>query len=231
MDEVASIVVALGRFVGADLERAIEVASHPDRILGVGADVQVRHFCHHDDAGQRKNETAPRPGPGDRSEQRHRDDKQQRSFPVRRHDQRNDERDHRRARCAAERHECVEATEMLRVGLRRDEFPVAEHAHGKESATKHHRLDEQVVLVGLVDQQPAHHPDGDQHRPEECLARVPALSIEAQDERDQVDRQRHQPQHRNAGDVLRDVIGDREQQRRCRGRQEQPPQLQPERWR
>ena len=41
----------------------------------------------------------------------------------------------------------------------------------------------------------------------------------------QVERQRHDPQQRNRGDVLRDVVGHREQQRRAGCRQRAPEQL------
>ena len=79
--------------------------------------------------------------------------------------------------------------------------------------------------MGFVDDQPAHRTDGDEHRTEERLARVPAVTVETQNKGEQVERQRHQPQHRDAGDVFGHVIGHREQQRRCGRRQHEPPEI------
>ena len=58
---------------------------------------------------------------------------------------------------------------------------------------------------------------------EEDVAAVPAAAVEAQDEGEQVERERHDPQQRHGGDVLRDVVGHREQQQRAR-RGERAPQ-------
>ena len=53
--------------------------------------------------------------------------------------------------------------------------------------------------------------------------RYQRVAVEAQDEREQIERQRHDPQQRHRGDVLRDVVRHREQQQRA-GRGERAPQ-------
>ena len=57
---------------------------------------------------------------------------------------------------------------------------------------------------------------------EERSAAVPARVVEAEDEGDEVDRERRYPQERDRRDILREVIGDGEQQARAHRRQGNP---------
>ena len=57
-----------------------------------------------------------------------------------------------------------------------------------------------------------------QHR-EKDLAPIPALAVEAEDEREQIDRERHDPEQRHGRDVLRDVVRHGEEQQRAGGRE------------
>ena len=76
-----------------------------------------------------------------------------------------------------------------------------------------------------VRERPAHHAERCGEHREKDLAAVPAHTVEAQDESDQVERQRHDPEQRNSRDILRNVAGDRQQQRRTGRRQRAPQQL------
>ena len=53
---------------------------------------------------------------------------------------------------------------------------------------------------------------------------VPALALEGDDEAREVERERREPQQRHRGDVLRQVVGHREQQHRAGGGQREPQQ-------
>ena len=75
------------------------------------------------------------------------------------------------------------------------------------------------------------HSRGREHG-EERVAPVPALAVEAEDEREEIDRERGEPQQRHGGDVLRDVVGHGEQQERPGRGQNAPQDLAPDgrRW-
>ena len=76
-----------------------------------------------------------------------------------------------------------------------------------------------------VGQRPRHDAQCGGEQRQEDVAPVPDPAFETQDERQQVERQRHNPEQRNRRDVLRDVIGNGEQQQRAGGRQRAPQQL------
>ena len=74
-----------------------------------------------------------------------------------------------------------------------------------------------------VGERPRHHAERRGGHRQEDVAPVPARAVEAEDERQQVERQRHDPQQRHRRDVLRDVVRHREQQQRA-GRGERAPE-------
>ena len=76
-----------------------------------------------------------------------------------------------------------------------------------------------------VGERPGHHAQSRREHREKGVAPVPALAVEAEDEREEIDRERRDPQQRHGGDVLRDVVGHREQQQRPGGGQRAPQHL------
>ena len=80
-----------------------------------------------------------------------------------------------------------------------------------------------------VGERPGHHAERRRQHREEDVAPVPALAVEAEDERQEIDRERHDPQERHRGDVLRDVVRHREQQQRARRGERAPEHLARER--
>ena len=105
----------------------------------------------------------------------------------------------------------VVALDGERVG-EAHELAVAEHAGEEQPAAEHADLDRELVGELGIRERPRHHADGAGQRREDELALVPAGAVEAEDERQQVQRQRHDPQQRHRRDVLRDVVGHGEQQ-------------------
>jgi hypothetical protein len=70
-------------------------------------------------------------------------------------------------------------------------------------------LPQQLELHALVGEEPAiTHSTTEQARQVD-VALVPVAPLEAEDEREEVDRERDHPQQRDRGDVLREVVGDR----------------------
>ena len=72
-------------------------------------------------------------------------------------------------------------------------------------------------------------PQGQHRQPPPTRADVPAGVIEADDERQQVERQRHHPQKRHHGHVLADVVRGGQQHQRPQRRQGEPAETVPER--
>ncbi len=80
----------------------------------------------------------------------------------------------------------------------------------------------EVVVIVVVDQHPRHADEPYQHERPQDLRPVPAAPLEGDDEREQVQRERREPEQRHRGDVLREVVGHREQQHRTGGREREP---------
>ena len=99
---------------------------------------------------------------------------------------------------------------------------MAEHAGEKEPGAKDADLDAELVRELRVRERPGHDAKSRRQHREESVAQVPALAVEAEDEGEEIDRERHDPQQRHGGDVLRDVVGHREEQERARGGERAP---------
>ena len=112
-----------------------------------------------------------------------------------------------------------------------DQFAVAHHAQQKQRREIEHDLlveterHAAAACDELIDDN--HAADGRQGGQGKLAPPIPARMIEADDERQQVQRQRHDPQKRNHGDVLADVIRRRQQHQRSQRRQEHPRQPPP----
>ena len=128
---------------------------------------------------------------------------------------------------AAHRDHQVEIRQVARTGLEQIELPVTEHAAHEQACREDRRRRPQRERAA----EPRHHGQRHDERREKQRPVVPARVIEAQDESDQVDRQRHHPQERDRGDVLRQVVGDGKQQARAHGCEGDPQQPVPPRGR
>jgi len=147
-------------------------------------------------------------------------------FEIGRQHERRGDADHDRPERAAERDRQVEPREPARRGLQARELAVAEHAREEQPRAEDAELDRQFVREPGVGQRPRHHAQRGGGRRQEEVAPVPAGAVEAQDEREEVERERHDPQERDRRDVLRDVVRDRQQQDGS-GRRERDPQRLP----
>ncbi len=123
----------------------------------------------------------------------------------------------------ARRYGQIERRQMTRHGPRARQFAMAHHAgdeqrrqihghlfpHRDRDAHAHHRARDRRHHAG-------------QHR--EHAPTIPAVALERQDERQQVERQRCNPQERDHRDFLRDLIGGPQQQHRAADREAKPQQ-------
>ena len=82
----------------------------------------------------------------------------------------------------------------------------------------------QVVGEAEVALHPCHRHYGDRGQRHEQPAPIPASAVEAEDEGQQVQRERQDPQERDRGHVLREVVGDGEEQERRDAGQHDPLQ-------
>ena len=211
------------RMIGG-AHHAVEVALHDAHALRITV-----HAVHHEHRGRhRHRDTAPEREPL----QPHRDDDRQHEqrdaeLEVAGQDERRHDRDQHRAERAAERDHQVEAREMRRIGLCARELAVAEHAGEKEADEIERRGDAQVERWHVVRHgRQQHEQRGDEERPH-----IPARMVEGENESDQIKRERQHPEERHARDVLRDVVGDREQHYRAHRGEPEPQQLVGKRYR
>ena len=222
----------------AGAHHAIEVALHDAHACRILARTVVAEVGGWQRRYQRQHGPQPSSARGHQQRQQHQRDVQ---LEIAFQHLRRDDRHQHRAERAADRHHQIETRQVLRIGLQARHLAVAEHAAdeqpGGEQRDKHdearrasqqtfgeacHRrrqVDVQGSDIGRHQRQ-QHQQQHDEQRPY-----VPARVIEAQDEGDQVQRQRHHPQERHAGDVLRDVIADGQQHHRAHRGQHQPHQL------
>ena len=125
----------------------------------------------------------------------------QRELEMRRQHERSDEADQHGTERAAERDHQVEACQVARRGLEPDELAVAEHAADEEAGAEHADLEYELVRELRVGLPPAHHPERRRRDREQDVAPVPPRRVEAEDEREEVDRERCDPQERDRRDV------------------------------
>jgi len=227
VDQAAAAVVLAAAL--QDAQHAVEVARREDRAV-----VELPHVPHraadggHErgDRERAEHEVVAAHLPGEERRAQH---QRGAELEVRGQQERREDADEDRAQRAAERDRQVEAGQVARRGLQEDELAVAEHAREEEPGAEHADLDRELVREVGVGLRPRHHAErrGD-HRHDQ-VALVPAGAVEAQDERQEVERQRQDPQQRHGGDVLRDVVRDREQQDRAGGRERDPQRLPRER--
>ena len=233
-------VVRAGDFgvVVIDLEHAVETAGHAQRAAergrgDVGEAVAQR--------GER--EERQRPGPAapafaegegrilTKHEEHERGGQEQREvqFEVIGEDEGRDQRDEQSAGGPARGEREVEAGQTARAGTQAVDFAVADHA-GDEQRAEIERGERGDVGVGFrLIEVPEHHAqqDGEQREPEGPM--IPARAVEADDERKQIEAQRQDPEERHYGDVLAELVGDREEQHDAAGGQGEPQQLPPRR--
>ena len=123
---------------------------------------------------------------------------------------------------AAGGHREIERRQPARRRPQPVQLAVAEEAAEEQARQEDAELQRQVELEIVLDQQPPHRPDPQQQHGPEPFAPVPALALEGDDEAREVEGQRREPEQRHRGDVLRQVVGHREQQHRARRGEREP---------
>jgi hypothetical protein len=99
---------------------------------------------------------------------------------------------------------------------------MAHHAADKHSGGEQHQGDFQGQVVDIGEQGVGHAAQRDSEQAEKPVALIPAVAIEAEDEAEQIESERKHPEKRDCGDILRKVIGHRQQQRGGAGGQADP---------
>ncbi len=109
---------------------------------------------------------------------------------------------------------------------------MTEHARDEQPGAEHADLQRQLMREVLVGERPGHDAQGRGKHGQKDFAPIPARAVEAENETEQVDRQRRDPEERDRGDVLANVIRHRKQQVRARRGERGPQNLPAERrWR
>jgi hypothetical protein len=158
-----------------------------------------------------------------RGEEGHRDHRQA-ELVVAVERERRDHRHQQAAERAAASHRQVERRQVARGWPQAIQLAVAEQAGDEESREEDAELHQQVELVVGVHEQPRHAHEPHQAEAPEDLRAVKA-PLEGEDEGDEVERERRKPQQRDRRDVLREVVGHRQQHRRACRRQREPVQV------
>ena len=114
-------------------------------------------------------------------------------------------------RGAADGDEQIKAGEAARLGLEAHELAVADHAGEEEGAEVGGELEHHGDVDALAqDGDGASAGEQEQRDPQGAL--VGALVFEAEDEAQEIEREREHPQEGDDGDLERDLAGDREQE-------------------
>ena len=114
---------------------------------------------------------------------------------------------------------------MAGAGAQAEDLAVAHHA-GHEERAEIERRERRDIGVGFGGVEILEHQseqDGEERQPEAAV--IPARAVEADDEGKQVEAERQDPQERHHGDVLTELVGDREQQHHAAGGQGEPEEL------
>ncbi len=115
----------------------------------------------------------------------------------------------------------IERRQMPRRRPRARQFSVAHHAGHEQRA----RVNRELLPRGNRHAQSNHHARHGREHPgqhREDAAPVPAVALKSQNERQQVNRQRRDPQKWEHRDLLRDLAGGPQQQHRTAGGERQP---------
>ncbi len=134
---------------------------------------------------------------------------------------RRDQRDKHPAQRTACRDSNVEGRQIARRGPRSREFAVAQHARNQHGRQIHHKLPAQREHAGKARHHAAHRCQN-AGRARKQRPMIEAIALKRENEGRQINRQRRDPQERIHRDLLRDLIGGRQQQGRAAGRQSQP---------
>ena len=145
-------------------------------------------------------------------------------FEVVREEHRREQGHEDAARGAARGERKVEASQAVGFRAQAIDFAVADHAPHEERAEVDRTFDGHVGEVHRLMELPEHRAEqGRQRRPPEPAA-IPAGAVETDDEGHQVKPQRQHPKERHHGDILAQLVGDREQQHDAAGREREPKQ-------
>ena len=146
-------------------------------------------------------------------------------FEVIGEDDRGHEGDEESAEGAAGGDRKVIARQATRTWAEAEDFAVADHA-GHEYRAEVDRRERRDARMGFGGMQVVRHCDeekDEQRQPEAAM--IPARAVEADDEREQVKAERQHPEEGHDGDVLAELVGDREEQHHAACRQGEPQQF------
>ena len=149
-------------------------------------------------------------------------------------------RDENAAQRPSSGHHQVELGQLPGGGFQANQLPVAHHADQKQDRQVDPRLHEQIVheleqvhgeavpreqaLQIVFQQQDAQAEDSQAGQGRKNPSPVPDLPIEADDERQQIEAQGHDPEEGNDRHVLANVVRDGHQHDGCQGGKQQPQQ-------
>ena len=225
VQQAAHLLVAAAGF--AHPQRAVEVALHDDDV--VLQELRVAEAVV--GGGQRGDQcrTEQRLAlPGQPGRQRRQREQRQRQLVVGGEHARRHQAHQQPAERTAGRQAQVELRQVLRCGLALRQLAMTEQAREEHAHAVQRDRDADVEHAALGGQAPAHRHEQQQRRQQQPLLLVPAATaaaLEGQHEGQQVQRQRHHPQERHAGDVLRDVAGGGDQHQRAERGQRQPQRI------
>ena len=130
----------------------------------------------------------------------------QRKFQIGVKNMRSEDSDKQAAHGASERNHHVKTGEVPRVGLESREFSVADHAADEERSNEgwNGPGDVGISFVGVSGIGCAVERDDEQRKKDAAM--IDLVTFKAQDEAEQVDRERQHPEERNGRDVLAEVI-------------------------
>ena len=146
-------------------------------------------------------------------------------FEVIREDERGDQRHEDAAHGAAGGNRKIVAREAAGSGAQPEDLAMADHAGDEQRAEveRRERGDVRVRLRGVEVVHDRTEESDEQREPEAAV--IPARAVEADDERQQVEAERQHPEEGHHGDVLAELVGDREEQHHAAGGQGEPEQF------